>query len=80
MPVASLILLLAQLLPLLVNDIAAVQQVLATSSTAIKNAQAGDGTISAADWKALDDAVNVDLAALAKKAGVATPAVVLPGA
>lgn len=79
MPIADLILLLAQLLPLLVNDIAAVQRVLTTSSTAIKNAQAGNGQISAADWATLDAAVNVDLAALAKAAGVATPVTVAPG-
>jgi hypothetical protein len=76
MPIASLILLLAQLLPTIVNDVEAVTAALDTSSTAIKNAQAGDGTISAADWAALDAATNTDLSALATAAGMTPPAVV----
>lgn len=80
MPIASLILLLAQLLPTIVDDVSSVTSVLDASSTAIKNAQAGDGTISADDWAAIDAATDADLASLAAAAGVTTPATVQPGA
>jgi hypothetical protein len=76
MPIVSLILLVAQYLPTIIGDLTAVTTVLDTSSAAIKAAQAGDGTISAADWAALDAATNADLAALAAAAGIAVPATV----
>lgn len=80
MPAASLILLIAQVLPTLVNDYATVAQLFDASSAALKTAQAGKGTISAADWQVLDGLLNGDLATLAKAAGVATPITVTPGA
>jgi len=74
MPITDLILLIAQLLPQITTDVSAVIAVLDNASTAIKNAQAGDGSVSAADWAAIDAQVSVDMAALAAAASVSVPA------
>jgi hypothetical protein len=65
MTIPQLILLLVQLLPTLLDDWNKIVAVLDTSSAAVRNAQAGDGKISAEDWAALDAHVEGDLARLA---------------
>lgn len=65
MTIPALIALLVQLLPTLLDDWAKIVAVLDSSSAAVRNAQASDGKISAADWAALDAHVEGDLARLA---------------
>ncbi len=62
MTVPALIALLVQLLPTLLDDW---NKIVAVLDTAVRNAQAGDGKISAEDWAALDAHVEGDLARLA---------------
>ena len=62
--IAQLVLLVAQILPTIASDVTQVTTVLDQTSTAIKNAQAGDGTVAQADWDALDATLNGDLAKL----------------
>lgn len=66
--IAQLVLMVAQILPTIANDAQQTIQVLDQTSTAVKNAQAGDGTIAQADWDALDATLNGDLAKLAAAA------------
>lgn len=73
MPIAALIGLLIQLLPTIQDDFEKVVAVLDTTSAAVKNAQAGDGSVSPEDWAALDAHVAGNLAQLAADAGVAMP-------
>ena len=54
MTTAAIVELLLQVLPLLVQDGAELATFLDTASTAVKNAQANGGTVSAADWATLD--------------------------
>ena len=74
MPIATLIALLLQYLPTIINDVEAVDSVLSTASTAVTNAKTNGGVIAQADWDALDAKVNGDLAALAAAASTTVPA------
>lgn len=80
MTTVSLVMLLAQLLPTIANDAVQVSNVLGAGKTAIDNAQAGDGTVSAADVAAIDAAIEADLTQFAKDAGIPLPAAIAPQA
>lgn len=73
MTIASIITLLLQILPTLLDDGVKAVAVLNASSAAINRAQAGDGTVSAEDFAALDATVNGDMAVLAAAAGITVP-------
>lgn len=54
MPIASIVELLMQALPLLVGDAAALANTLAAGSAAVAAAQANGDVVPAAEWAALD--------------------------
>jgi hypothetical protein len=70
MPVLALIQTVLALVPSIIDDVAKVSALFATASTAIDNAQANGGAVTADDWAKLNALFQADLAQLGKDAGV----------